>query len=150
MSALLTDPPRTAAIFEALDDQAVQVSIDDFGRGQTSPGHLSSLPVHELKIDRSFVWDMIENPSHMAIVPSIVDLGPNLSFRVVAEGVETSRVLDDCAVSAPRRKVFCSVIEESRTHAIPDGVLAVYLLDGYRVVLIRTLNGGRDFREIGP
>ena len=50
------------------------MSIDDFGRGQTSPGHLSSLPVHELKIDRSFVWDMIENPSHTAIVRSIVDL----------------------------------------------------------------------------
>ena len=93
-TALLTDPPRAVAIIKALDDQAVQVSTDDFRRGQTSLGHLSSLPLHELKIDRSFVWDMIENPSHMAIVPSIVDLGPNLSFRVVAEGVETSRVLD--------------------------------------------------------
>ena len=50
------------------------MSIDDFGRGQTSSGHLSSLPVHELKIDRSFVWDMIENLSHTAIVRSIVDL----------------------------------------------------------------------------
>jgi diguanylate cyclase (GGDEF)-like protein len=93
-TALLTDPPRAAAILEALDLCGVQVSIDDFGCGQTSLGYLSSLPVHELKIDRSFIYDMLDNPAHAAIVRSIVDLGHNLSLRVVGEGVETSPVLD--------------------------------------------------------
>jgi EAL domain-containing protein (putative c-di-GMP-specific phosphodiesterase class I) len=69
------------------------VSIDDFGVGQTSLGYLSSLPLEELKIDRSFVADITTNAAHMAIVRSIVDLGHNLGFRVVAEGVETDEVL---------------------------------------------------------
>jgi EAL domain-containing protein (putative c-di-GMP-specific phosphodiesterase class I) len=71
----------------------VAVSIDDFGVGQTSLGYLSSLPLEELKIDRSFVADIPSNHAHLAIVRSIVDLGHNLGFRVVAEGVETDEVL---------------------------------------------------------
>ena len=70
------------------------MSIDDLGCGQTSLSYLSSLPIHELKIDKSFVLDMLEDPTHGAIVRSIVDLGHNLALRVVAEGVETSSVLD--------------------------------------------------------
>lgn len=61
--------------------------------GQTSLGYLSTLPLQELKIDRSFVADIPTNEAHLAIVRSIVDLGHNLGFRVVAEGVETDEVL---------------------------------------------------------
>lgn len=93
-TALLTDPARAAALLGALDARGVRVSIDDFGCGQTSLSYLSSLPIHELKIDKSFVLDMLEDPTHGAIVRSIVDLGHNLALRVVAEGVETSSVLD--------------------------------------------------------
>ena len=71
----------------------MRISIDDFGQGQTSLGYLSNLPVHELKIDKSFVCDMLTNPAHSAIVRSIVDLGHNLHMRVVGEGVETDAVL---------------------------------------------------------
>jgi EAL domain-containing protein (putative c-di-GMP-specific phosphodiesterase class I) len=88
-TALLTDPPRAAAVLARLDLVGVRVSLDDFGIGQTSLGYLSSLPVHELKIDKSFVMDMLANPAHAAIVRSIVDLGHNLKLRVVGEGVET-------------------------------------------------------------
>jgi diguanylate cyclase (GGDEF)-like protein len=93
-TALLTDPPRAAAVLAELDAVGVRVSLDDFGIGQTSLGYLSSLPVHELKIDKSFVMDMMANPAHAAIVRSIVDLGHNLSLRVVGEGVETDDVFD--------------------------------------------------------
>ena len=92
-TALLTDPARAAAVLAELDAVGVRVSLDDFGIGQTSLAYLSSLPVHELKIDKSFVIDMLANPAHAAIVRSIVDLGHNLSLRVVGEGVETSEVL---------------------------------------------------------
>ena len=68
------------------------MSLDDFGIGQTSLGYLSSLPVHELKIDKSFVMDMLDNPAHAAIVRSIVDLGHNLGLRVVAEGMDTPEI----------------------------------------------------------
>jgi len=57
----------------------VRISLDDFGSGQTSLGYLSALPIHELKIDKSFVTDMLVNSAHAAIVRSIVDLGHNLS-----------------------------------------------------------------------
>jgi diguanylate cyclase len=92
-TALLTDPDRAALVLAELDDAGVHVSLDDFGRGQTSLGYLSTLPVDELKVDRSFVFDMLENPAHAAIVRSIIDLGHNLGLRVVAEGVETDEVL---------------------------------------------------------
>jgi diguanylate cyclase (GGDEF)-like protein len=92
-TALLTDPGRAATILGTLSRYGVRISIDDFGSGQTSLGYLSTLPVDELKIDRSFVSDMLDSPAHQAIVRSIVDLGHNLSLRVVGEGVETSSVL---------------------------------------------------------
>ncbi|HXQ62784.1 MAG TPA: bifunctional diguanylate cyclase/phosphodiesterase [Acidimicrobiales bacterium] len=93
-TALLTDPARAALTLAALAAVGVGVSIDDFGIGQTSLGFLSSLPVHELKIDKGFVTDMMSDPGHAAIVRSIIDLAHNLSLHVVAEGVETDDVLD--------------------------------------------------------
>ncbi|HVB07008.1 MAG TPA: EAL domain-containing protein [Acidimicrobiales bacterium] len=92
-TALLTDPLRAAAVLHALDREGVKVSLDDFGKGQTSLGYLSSLPVRELKIDQGFVTDMLSCPSHAAIVRSIVDLGHNLALEVVGEGVESGEVL---------------------------------------------------------
>jgi diguanylate cyclase (GGDEF)-like protein len=92
-TALLADPLGASQILQNLNGHGVRVSIDDFGSGQTSLGYLSSLPVHELKIDKSFVSDMLQDEGHAAIVRSIVDLGHNLSVRVVAEGIESLDVL---------------------------------------------------------
>ena len=92
-TALLVDPLRAACGLADLSRSGVRISIDDFGCGQTSLGYLSALPIHELKIDKSFVTDMIDNQGHAVIVRSIVDLGYNLALRVVAEGVETEAVL---------------------------------------------------------
>lgn len=89
-TALLADPSGAAVVLARLDAFGVSVSIDDFGSGQTSLGYLSTLPIHELKIDRSFIGDMLVNPAHAAIVRSIVDLGHNLHFHVVGEGVESN------------------------------------------------------------
>lgn len=92
-TALMTDPLRAARQLEELALAGVHLSIDDFGVGQTSLGYLSSLPVSELKIDRSFITDMRSDEGHAAIVQAIIDLGHNLGFRVVGEGVEDSAVL---------------------------------------------------------
>jgi diguanylate cyclase (GGDEF)-like protein len=89
---LLADPARAAEVLGALADAGVRTSLDDFGRGSTSLGYLSALPLDELKIDKSFVLDMLENTAHAAIVRSIIDLGHNLALQVVAEGVETADV----------------------------------------------------------
>jgi len=91
-TALLTDPGRATRVLTELAALGVGISIDDFGIGQTSLGFLSSLPVHELKIDKGFVTNMMSDPGHAAIVRSIIDLGHNLALRVVAEGVETEDV----------------------------------------------------------
>jgi diguanylate cyclase len=93
-TALMADPARAASVLGELAAAGVNISLDDFGRGQTSLGYLSALPIDELKIDKGFVMDMLENPAHAAIVRSIVDLGHNLQLRVVAEGVETQAILD--------------------------------------------------------
>jgi diguanylate cyclase (GGDEF)-like protein len=88
-TALMTDPEVAADVLARLSVAGVRISVDDFGQGQTSLGYLSTLPLHELKIDKSFVSDLPDNLGHAAIVRSVVDLGHNLGLQVVAEGVET-------------------------------------------------------------
>jgi diguanylate cyclase len=104
-TAILADPARAAIELGRLSDAGVRISLDDFGQGHTSLGHLSALPLHELKIDRGFVSDMLEQPAHAAIVNSVVDLGHNLGLSVVAEGVETGDVYDHLAARG------CDVIQ---------------------------------------
>jgi diguanylate cyclase (GGDEF)-like protein len=89
-TALLTNPERARAVLSRLDRAGVHISIDDFGQGQTSLGHLADLPIRELKIDRGFVTGMAADDARTAIVRSMIELGHNLGMRVVAEGIETA------------------------------------------------------------
>ncbi len=96
-STIMADPAHALAILGQLNQMGVQLAIDDFGTGYSSMAYLKSLPVHELKVDRSFVSQMTSSTSDAVIVRSTVDLGRNLGLRVVAEGVEdaaTWRELD--------------------------------------------------------
>ena len=87
-TVLLADPPAAAAVLRRLSAMGVEVSLDDFGSGQTSLGYVSSLPIDELKIDRQFISGLCTRPADAAIVRSIVDLGHHLGLRVVAEGID--------------------------------------------------------------
>ncbi|MBI3774400.1 MAG: EAL domain-containing protein [Gammaproteobacteria bacterium] len=88
-TAVMTDSNRALSILLALAEEGVKVSVDDFGTGYSSLANLKKLPVHEIKIDRSFVIDMNENNNESVIVRSTVDLAHNMNMRVTAEGVET-------------------------------------------------------------
>jgi diguanylate cyclase (GGDEF)-like protein len=87
-SAIMADPDRARRILTRLAACGVTSSIDDFGVGYTSLAQLKDLPVHQLKIDRSFVASMAADPSNALIVRSVVELGHNLGLTTVAEGVE--------------------------------------------------------------
>jgi diguanylate cyclase (GGDEF)-like protein len=77
-------------VLAELRDSGVQLSLDDFGTGYSSLAIVTRAPVDEIKIDRSFVDDMIELPAAEAVVRGAVELGARLGVRVVAEGVETT------------------------------------------------------------
>ena len=89
-SAIIADPVHALQVLEKLNAMGVQLSIDDFGTGYSSMAYLKILPVHELKVDRSFVSHMTTSARDAVIVRSTVELGRNLGLRVVAEGVEDS------------------------------------------------------------
>jgi diguanylate cyclase (GGDEF)-like protein len=96
-SAIMTEPARAQRVLEQLSALGIRISIDDFGAGYTSLGQLKNLPVNELKIDRSFVMTMVQDPDNALIVQSVINLGHNLGFTLVAEGVETEQILSTLA-----------------------------------------------------
>lgn len=89
-AALMLDPKRAREALRQLAEYGVTVAIDDFGTGYSSLSYLKQLPIHTLKIDQSFIMDVAFDRQDIAIVRSIIDLGHNLEYRVVAEGVEHS------------------------------------------------------------
>jgi len=98
-NTVVTDPVRTAIVLRSLRDMGVQLAIDDFGTGYSSLAHLRQLPVHIVKIDRSFVSDMLVRPEDGVVVRSIIDLAHNLGMTTTAEGVEDSGVLESLTLS---------------------------------------------------
>ena len=91
-SGIMEDPQRALATVRRLYNMGFTMSIDDFGTGYSSLAYLKRLPLHELKIDRSFVSAMADDPTDMNIVRSTIDLAHNLGLRVVAEGVENAKI----------------------------------------------------------
>jgi diguanylate cyclase (GGDEF)-like protein len=94
-TSVMEDPNRTMEVLRQLDEMGLGISIDDFGTGYSSLMYLKKLPVDEIKIDRSFVTDLLLNSDSLVIVRSIIDLAHNLSMTVTAEGVETLEVWEE-------------------------------------------------------
>jgi EAL domain-containing protein (putative c-di-GMP-specific phosphodiesterase class I) len=88
-SGVMSDPARCLAVLDALAAHGIRLSLDDFGTGHSSLAYLERLPVHELKIDRSFVRRLEHQGSDSKVVQATVALAHDLGLVVVAEGVES-------------------------------------------------------------
>ncbi len=96
-SAIIADESRARQTITRLHSMGVCISIDDFGTGYTPLSFIRKMPVSEIKIDKSFVMTMLESKDDHIIVDALINLGHNLGFSVVAEGVEDKDTLERLA-----------------------------------------------------
>ncbi|MEG3165756.1 EAL domain-containing protein [Sphingomonas sp. PB2P19] len=101
-SALFDNLPLAQSIIGSLKNQGIALALDDFGTGYSSLAHLRALPFDRIKIDRSFVTSILDNPESAAIVNTIVRLGDSLNLPITAEGIE------DSGVEARLRGIGCA------------------------------------------
>ncbi len=103
--SMIKNPDLALEILNRLSDRGIKISIDDFGTGYSSLSYLKQLPASEIKIDKSFVQDMLTDENDAVIVKAIIDLGHNLGLNVVAEGVENSET------SSRLKSLGCDVLQ---------------------------------------
>jgi EAL domain-containing protein (putative c-di-GMP-specific phosphodiesterase class I) len=111
-SGAIEDPARALHMLAAIAALGVSLSIDDFGTGYSSLSHLARMPVHEMKIDRSFIESLESDPEFATVVRSAIDMGHGLGLKVVAEGIET-------AAAANRLREFGCDIAQGYHYARP-------------------------------
>jgi EAL domain-containing protein (putative c-di-GMP-specific phosphodiesterase class I) len=121
-STLLSDPTRMRRVLTRLSEQGVRLAIDDFGSGHSSLSYVKRLPIDVIKIDRSFVSNMVADAGDAAIVRSTIELAHHLGLTVVAEGVETEDV-------AKRAGEFgCDLVQGFLfSHPVPADELTAWL-----------------------
>jgi diguanylate cyclase len=91
--SVMNDPESALEIIERLHDMGYRFSIDDFGTGYSSLAYLKRMPLTELKIDKSFVKDILESDNDAVIVKATINLAHNLGLQVTAEGVESKEIM---------------------------------------------------------
>jgi diguanylate cyclase (GGDEF)-like protein len=130
-SGFIEDPTRALRVLDAIAALGVNLSIDDFGTGYSSLSHLARMPVHEVKIDRSFVQGLESDPEFAPVVRSAIDMGHALGLKVVAEGIETE-------AAAARLRDFGCDIAQGYWYAkpMPQDALETWLEGRERVPVI--------------
>ncbi|MDF3035234.1 MAG: hypothetical protein K0S28_508, partial [Paucimonas sp.] len=128
-SVLLKNVEEAIGKMKALKAQGLGFSLDDFGTGYSSLSYLKRLPLDQVKIDRSFVRDLIQNANDAAIARTIVDLARTLGLEVIAEGVETEEqrsMLAGYGCHAYQGYLFSEPLSSEMAwsiheHSLPDG-----------------------------
>jgi len=90
----LEDSPTTSCLLKKIRETGIKVAIDDFGTGYSSLAYMATYEIDTLKIDRSFVDTMLNNPRTRSVLESIIYLAKRLELAVLAEGVETEAQLE--------------------------------------------------------
>lgn len=93
-NSIIHDISESVTILKAFKNAGMQISIDDFGTGYSSLSYLKTLPVDQLKIDKSFIYDLMHKDNQAAIVTAVIAMAHSMNMRVVAEGVETKQQFD--------------------------------------------------------
>jgi EAL domain-containing protein (putative c-di-GMP-specific phosphodiesterase class I) len=104
-SVMVENPAVVLNQLAKLQATGVRIALDDFGTGYCSLSYFRDLPVDEIKIDKSFVLNMVASEKDYAIVKAVIDLAHNFSMKVVAEGVETNEIASELA------KLGCDVLQ---------------------------------------
>lgn len=130
-SSIMSDATRTGSVLSQLSELGVRISLDDFGTGYSSLSHLRTLPVSEVKVDRSFVARMQFDPADEAIVRSTIQLAHNLGMCVVAEGVE------DAATWTTLGRLDCDLIQGYHLSKPLSPATVVAFLDTNRTATTR-------------
>jgi len=120
-TVFLENPKAAEHTLRRLRALGVALHLDDFGTGFSSLSYLSALPLDTLKIDRSFVSDMEQNPKHAAIVRTIIDLARELGMQTVAEGVESRaqlHLLDGLGCRYGQGNLFAPALDQKRANAL--------------------------------
>jgi EAL domain-containing protein (putative c-di-GMP-specific phosphodiesterase class I) len=155
-SAMMMDPARALRVIQEIDKLGVLISIDDFGTGYSSLGYLRDLPVHSLKLDKSFVMGMRNNTDDRIIVESTAQMAHALRLELVAEGVETEWDAQFLAVAGydfaqgfhyaralPAEKCLAWIVEYNATAMMTAGDTTVT-----GAVNIRALRGDEDTKTL--
>jgi len=93
-TVLMHNNDATLAMLHQLRSLGVRISMDDFGTGYSSLSYLRSFPFDKIKIDQTFVRDLVEKPDSIAIIRAVAGLGHSFGMTTTAEGVETQQQLD--------------------------------------------------------
>ena len=114
-TAVMDNVDAAIRILKQMKEIGVQLAVDDFGTGYSSLSYLKKMPMDEIKIDRAFVQDMLEDPDNGTIVDAVVQLGHSLGLAVIAEGTETLdqiRYLQECACDAAQGYYYSRPVNE--------------------------------------
>jgi predicted signal transduction protein with EAL and GGDEF domain len=135
-SAMIEDPVKANAMLEELAGLGLQIAVDDFGTGYTSMAQLERMPLRTLKIDRSFVLRMLDDPGGAVLVKAIIDLAHEFNLIVVAEGVEQPEMIEQLqALGCDVAQGFhwSEPVPADQVQAVLDDVCVARGLEGARV-----------------
>ena len=142
-TAVMLDPNHAQNVLTQLSNEGIKISIDDFGTGYSSLSYIKKLPLHEVKIDKSFIQDMVNDKDDTIIVNTTLHMSHNLGLRVVAEGVESADVLELL------RGLGCDIVQGYYlTRPLSAADLAIWLRSSPYSIGDNTIS--RNIKDLAP